>query len=434
MRAPEPAGCVLLLCDDPSQLARLARWIAATGHEVVTVSGADKFTLTEGDDLRFNLVVTDFNVDDEASRALLERLLSGDLFRATPALHVCRDLTLLGSWRRMNPSIAAVTIPAPPQAEDFQGRLRLAAELGRQKRESARHATSDELTGLPNRRTLLSRLEAEFARARRYRSPLSLALIDVDRLKEVNEHLGQSAGDAVIRKVGELIRQQVRHEDVPGRMGDDMFGIVLPGNRCRGAAVLANKVRTDAAESIVRHAGTEIAVRLSCGISTYPDNREIETPDDLVTQAITALRAAKARGGNRIFIDEEVLRKERPVVLVVDADSRLLDAAEDLLSLDDFDVVKVGTASTAMETMSLRQPDLLVLDLGMIDSAEGVALIDRVRHEFPGTRFPIIGLSADPAMDPERMLRLGVDRLITKPFSVSLLRSAARELLDDHRP
>lgn len=426
-------GHVLLLCDDRPQSEQLSRWIAAAGHEVVVLSGAEKFLMNEGDDLRVNLVVSDLDSDDPAVRALLDRLLGGDLFRAIPQVHVFRDLALMAAWRHANPQLAAYTIPAPPSPEDFQARIRLAAELGRLQRDLARHSTRDGLTTLPNRRYLLLRLEEELSRARRYRSPLSLGLIDIDRLKEVNDGHGQAAGDAVIRRVGELIRGQVRREDVMGRMGDDVFGVALPGNRYRGAATLANKIRTEAEETVLTHAGAEIAIRLSCGISTYPDNRNIKTADDLVATAETALREAKARGGNRVFIDEGVLRKERPVVLVVDGDARLLDLAEDLLSMDDFRVVKAESARTALATLKFKSPDLLVLDLAMFDDDGGVALIERVQGLFPGSRFPIIGLSGDPSADPEKIGRLGVDRFITKPFSVSLLRSAARELLDAYR-
>jgi len=427
------AGHVLLLCDDRPQSERLSRWIATTGHQVVVLSGAEKFLMNEGDDLKVNLVVSDLDSDDPAVRSLLLRLLAGDLFRAVPQLHVFRDLELMNTWRQNNPALSAFSLPSPPAAEDFQARVRLAAEIGRLQRELARYSTSDALTASPNRRYLLLRLEEEFSRARRYRTPLSLVLIDIDRLKEVNDRHGQTTGDAVIRRVGELIGGQLRREDVMGRMGEDVFGVVLPGNRYRGAAILANKIRTEAEETTLSYAGQDIAIRLSCGISTYPDNRTIKTYDDLVGTTETALTEAKKRGGNRVFIDERVLRQERPIILVVDADTHLLDLAEDLLALDDFRVVKAGTARTAMETLRFRLPDLLVVDLGMIDGDDGVALIERVQQAFPGSRFPIIGLSTDPAADPERFVRFGVDRFITKPFSVSLLRSAARELLDAHR-
>ena len=427
------AGHVLLVCDDRPQSDKLSRWIARAGYEVVVLSGAEKFLMHEGDDLRVQLVVTDLDSDDPDARVLLDRLLSGDLFRVVPQLHVFRDLELMSNWRLANPALAPYALASPPSAEDFEARLRLAAELGRLQRALALHTARDPLTSLFNRRHLLLRFEEEFSRARRYRTPLSIALFDIGRLKEVNAAHGQAAGDAVIRRVGELIRAQVRREDVVGRMGGDVFGVALPGNRYRGAAILANKIRTDAEEASISHGGVEIAVRVSCGISTYPDNRAIKTTDDLVATAEAALREAKARGGNRVFIDEAVLRMERRIVLVVDADTHLLDLAEDLLSLDDFRVVKAESAHAALLTLTAERPDLLVLDLGMVDPEGGVALIEKVQHIYPTRRFPIIGLSNDPDADPDVFARLGVDRFITKPFSVSLLRSAARELLEAPR-
>ena len=417
-------GHVLLLCDDRPQSERLSRWIEAAGLPVVVLAGQERFLLNEGDDLRVNLVVTDLDSDDPAARGLLDRLLAGDLFRAVPQIHVFRDLALMQSCLRANPALAAYAVPATPAAEEFQARVKLAVEVGRLTRELARHTTRDPLTSLANRRHLLSRLDEEFSRARRYHTSLSLALFDIDRLKEINDRQGQAAGDAVIRQVGELLARQVRREDIVGRMGDDVFGIVLPGNKYRGTAVLGNKIRTEA---------EEIGIRLSCGISTYPDDRTIQTGEDLVVHAENALREAKTRGGNRVFIDEGVLRRERPIVLVVDADARLLDLAEDLLSLDDFSVVKAETARTALETLRFRRPDLLICDLGLVDEDGGVALIERVQESSAGHRFPIIGLLSDPSPDPDRLSRLGVDRFITKPFSVSLLRSAARELVESHR-
>ena len=425
-------GHVLLLCDDRPQSEILSRWIATAGQEAVVLSGREKFLMGEGDDLTVNLVVTDLDTDDPEVRRLLERLVGGDLFRAIPQIHLFRDLALMRDMRQSHPWLVALSIPAPAAAEDFQARVRLAAEIGRMQRDLARHSTHDPLTAVPNRRYLLMRLDEEFSRARRYRTPVSLVLFDIDHLKAVNDAHGQAVGDLAIRRLGELIRSQVRREDVMGRMGEDVFGVVLPGNHYRGAAILANKIRTEAEETLLSHAGAEVPIRVSGGISTYPDNPGIASPNDLVGTAESALSEAKARGGNRVFIDEGVLKRERPVVLVVDPDKHLLDLAEDLLALDDLRVVKAETARTALATLRFRPPDLLIVDLGMSDPDEGT-LIERVQRLFPGARFPIIGLSPDPSADPERIVRLGVDRFITKPFSVSLLRSAARELLDAYR-
>jgi len=433
VRDPEN-GHVLLITDDRDRSDRLSRWIGAAGYEVVVLSGAETFLMNEGDDERVMLVVTDLDSDDPAVATLFERMLSGDLFRRVPQLHIFRDLTLLRSWREHNPARAAYSLAGPPEAEDFQARIKLAAEIGKLQRDLARHSIRDGLTGHFNRRYLLLRLEEEFSRARRYRTPLSLVFIDIDHLKDINDAHGQSAGDAVIRRVGALIREQVRREDVMGRIGEDVFGVLLPGNRCRGAAVLANKIRTEAEEASLIHDGAEIAIRISAGISTFPDNQALGSPDDLVRTAENALREAKRRGGNRVFIDEGALRRERQVILVADSDADLLDLTEDLLSLDEFRVVKASDATVALETLRFRQPDLLVLDLGLIDPEGGIPLIETVQRMFPESRMPIIGLSSDPQADPDRVQRLGVDRFITKPFSVSLLRTAARELLEVHRP
>jgi diguanylate cyclase (GGDEF)-like protein len=426
-------GHVLLLSDDQEDSLRLGRWIAAAGHEVVLLAGAEKFLLNEGDDERVDLVVTRLDADDPAVRALLERLIGGDLFRTIPQLHVFRDLALMRTLRARDPALAAFTIPAPPDPEDFQARVRLAVELGRLQRQFARHSVRDGLTGLMNRRYLLLRLEEEFSRARRYGTPVSLAVIDIDHVKEINDGHGQGAGDAAIRHVGRIIRSQVRREDAMGRLGGDVFGVVLAGNRFRGAATMANKIRTEAEEAILEYFGTEIAMRISAGVSTYPDNSGIATADDLVRVAEDAVRQAKARGGNRVFIDEGVLQKERQVVLVADPDTHLLELTEDLLALDDFRVVKAGTGRTALEALRVRPPDLVVVDLGMLEREGGVPLIEKIQQMYPGSRFPIVGLSSDGGADPEVLSRLGVDRFITKPFSLSLLRSAARELLDAYK-
>jgi diguanylate cyclase (GGDEF)-like protein len=419
------SGRVLLLTDDREGAVRLSRWIAGAGLEVVVVSGTEKFLMSSGDDESVHLVVTDLDTDDPAVRALLERLVGGDLFRSLPQLHVVRDLGLLARLRHTYPQLAGFTVPSPPEAEDFQSRVRLAAEIGRLRRESARHSIRDGLTGLVNRRYLLLRLEEEFSRSRRYRTPLSLAV--------VNDTHGLEAGDAVIRRIGQLLRGQMRREDVLGRIGEDVFGIVLTGNRFRGAAVFANKIRTEVQEFVFDYRDVEMQVTISAGITTFPDNPAIRTSEDLLRIAENALREAKTRGGNRVFIDEGVMKKERRVILVCDPDADLLDLTEDLLALDDFRVVKASSARTALETLRFRRPDLVVLDLTMSDPETGLPLVDSIQQLFPGSRFPIIGLSRDPEADPERLTRQGVDRFVTKPFSLTLLRSAARELLESYR-
>jgi two-component system, cell cycle response regulator len=427
-------GNVLLATDDREAGERLARWIGAAGERAVLLSGGEKFLLERGDDETVDLVVTDLDTDDPPARALLDRLLSGAVFAGVPQVHLFRDLSLRDDVLSRHPALAAVSLPSPPEASEFQARVRLAAEVGRLRRELQRSAIRDPMTGLFNRRYVLHRLDEEFSRARRYRTPLSLVLFDIDQLKAINDALGQTTGDSVIRRLAQVLRSQVRKEDVLGRVGEESFGIVLIGTRYRGAAVCANKVRSDTEEILLPYHGDHIQVRVSAGISTYPDNAVIDSGDDLIRTTENALAEAKARGGNRVFIDEGVLRKERRVVLVADPDPGLLDLAEDLLGLDDYRVVRADSARAVLETLRFRRPDLLILDLQMAEQDGNGVLLEKIQEMFPGARFPVIGLSREPGADPERLVRLGVDRYITKPFSLSLLRGIARELLEAYRP
>ena len=433
MQPVPPRGNVLVFSSDRESGERLSRWIAAAGEQPVVLSGPERVLVDTGDDESVDLVVTDLDPDDPSARRIFDRLLSGELFRRVPQIHVVRDLALRGELTRGSQVAHATTLLNPPEAGEFQARVALSAEIGRLRRALTGSAIRDPLTGLYNRHHLYYRLEEEFSRSRRYRTPLSLVLFDIDHLKRINDVLGQTSGDSVIHRVSEVLRHQVRREDILGRTGEESFGTVLPGNRYRGAAVFASKVRTHTEEILLRHEGSSFQIRVSAGISSYPDNRSIRTAEDLVRATENALAEAKVRGGNRVFIDEAVLRHERRVILVADADRSLLDLAEDLLSMDDYRVLRADSARTVIEALRYRRPDLLVLDLRMADADGGTPLIERIQELFPGSRVPIIGLSSDPSADPERLTHLGVDRFITKPFSLSLLRNVARELLDAYR-
>lgn len=433
MHPDPPHGNVLVLVEEADAGDLLGRAIAATGERPFVVKGGAKIPLASQHAETVDLVVTDLPTDGLAARSILKSLLAGEIFPSAPRIHLFRPGSAAGDPGAPRVDSAALSMPFPPDPAEFQVRVRLAAEIGRLRRELARTATRDPITGLSNRRSFLERLEEEFARARRYGTPLSLVLFDIDRLGTINHAFGHTTGDSVVQQFAGMVRAEVRREDLAGRLAGGILAVLMPGNGIRGAATFASKVRTDA-EGIVLQQGEEVhQVRISAGITTVPDSAPVPNVDRLVRCAERALAEAKARGGNRVFIDEEVLRHERRVVLIADPDPELLDLAEDLLTLDDYQVVRAESARTALETLRFRRPDLLVVDLHMADRQGGPPLIEQIQSLFPSAEFPIIGLSSDTRTSPDRLARLGVDRFITKPFSVSLLRGAARELLQRTR-
>lgn len=156
-------------------------------------------------------------------------------------------------------------------------------------------ASTDELTGLSNRRRFIEAFHMEMARVRRTSQPLSLLMVDVDHLKQVNDTHGHPAGDAAIRHVSEALRRGRRGTDVTARLGGEEFAILLPDTERMGAVKAAERIRRELAESEVPLVGT---VTVSIGVATAPE----ETSDEKVLLRISdeRLYAAKAAGRNQV--------------------------------------------------------------------------------------------------------------------------------------
>lgn len=423
-------GRVLLLVDDPERARNLVRWIGDCGEEAVVLSGREPLLLGRGEDDSIDLVVTQMDTDDPGVRVVLERLLDERLLSGVPKLHVIRDPAVHSIFRARGPAVASTAIAWPVDGEAFRSRVSLAAEVGRLRRELSRSSVRDQMTDLFNRRWVLRRLEEEFSRARRYRTPLSYLVLDVDHLRDVNDAHGEAVGDAVLRGVAKRLEGHVRREDVLGRCGEDSFGLLLPGNRCRGAAVLANKILAEIEEWSLGPGGPAVHVRLSAGISSFPASADVRSPDDLRRRTEAALARAKELGGGRVFIDEEVLRSERNAVLVLDADPVLRDLVAEVLAEEDLRVSKAACVEEAEAAVERGRPDLVVTEV------EAFANLDELRGFLDcvargaADRVPVIAMSRPPGLDHAETSRYGIDRFVTKPFSLSVLRALARELLD----
>jgi diguanylate cyclase (GGDEF)-like protein len=160
-------------------------------------------------------------------------------------------------------------------------------------------ATTDKLTGLPNRRALEKRLEGELSRGLRHQFRTTVALIDVDHFKLVNDTQGHAAGDRYLSMIGEALSQHVRALDVVGRWGGDEFLVILTMTSAAEALTFVNRLQAGVQEIASRHAeyGTST---LSFGIAEAP--RHGRTAPALLAAADAALYAAKHGGRNRVEI------------------------------------------------------------------------------------------------------------------------------------
>lgn len=159
-------------------------------------------------------------------------------------------------------------------------------------------ASTDPLTGLPNRRTLEDTLKRMVAQAARDLSPLSAILFDLDNFKTVNDVHGHEKGDEVLAAVGAVVSATVRESDVAGRSGGEEFLVILPGTDRAGAVVVAEKLRSALARVSV--AGVEQGLSASFGVATYP--ADASDPSSLLRCADRALYRAKSQGKNRVEV------------------------------------------------------------------------------------------------------------------------------------
>lgn len=178
--------------------------------------------------------------------------------------------------------------------QDITEHKNLLAEIERQ-------AHADYLTGLANRRHFMELAEQELSRAMRYGSPLSIAMMDIDHFKRVNDTYGHKTGDVVLQKLSQLCQATLREVDIIGRMGGEEFAIMLPETDGEKAAEVAERLRASIARAdIPLGTGLPLHFTVSIGIATLQGS-DVNV-DMLLNLADKALYEAKHSGRNRVRV------------------------------------------------------------------------------------------------------------------------------------
>ena len=172
-------------------------------------------------------------------------------------------------------------------------------------------ARVDPKTGLSNARHFAAVFDDELSRAERYERPLSLVMADLDLLRDINNTHGHLAGDAVLRGIADIFRQQLRQYDLPARFGGEEFCILLPETSPERAVEIAGRIRraVAAATFVVETADEPVRATISLGVAAYP--RDGTTTDALVNAADLAVYRAKLQGRNRV-VDAPAAAVDQP--------------------------------------------------------------------------------------------------------------------------
>jgi diguanylate cyclase (GGDEF)-like protein/PAS domain S-box-containing protein len=197
---------------------------------------------------------------------------------------------------------AAMTITPTAETDGHAGAVVVFRDLTEQKRMEAellRLATTDFLTGLPNRRRFLEQLDLELARLRRgVVSSAALLMLDLDHFKKVNDHYGHPAGDSVLQHFSAMLRESLRRVDTAGRLGGEEFAVVLAGSSMESACLYAERLREQVATTSFRSDHGPLKVTVSIGVTVLSDlDASVAVA---LARADLALYRAKSAGRNRV--------------------------------------------------------------------------------------------------------------------------------------
>ncbi|MDT7541516.1 MAG: hypothetical protein QOE33_1420 [Acidobacteriota bacterium] len=169
------------------------------------------------------------------------------------------------------------------------------SELRRSHEHERELARTDDLTGAVNRRSFFEAAQNEINRARRHRHPFSVAYMDVDNFKELNDTMGHAAGDDALRSVARAIRRDVREIDLVARLGGDEFVVLLPETNDEAARTVVNRVRANLDALAAREGWS---VTFSIGVVTW--TTPPRTVDTMIRHADDAMYEVKNTGKNRV--------------------------------------------------------------------------------------------------------------------------------------
>jgi two-component system cell cycle response regulator len=289
---------VNVLIADPSAATRrrMARVLGAAGHDVLQAGGAAQ-ALALCREHAPDVLVVDLAMCERDRLPVVDAVKAdAEVFRTAAVVVVAADIGVDAVRHQMRRGAQDVLV-APVRDAELVARVQSAGrtkilqeELVEQTKRIEQHLYEDPLTRLHNRRFLFSQLRALVSGARRHGRPLSVAIVDLDGFKGVNDRRGHAVGDGLLVAVADALRSGLRAEDAVGRLGGEEFLALLPDTGPSAAVRTAERLRA----SVAAADGPE-PVTASVGWATLEDD---EDADDLVRRADDALYEAKAAGRN----------------------------------------------------------------------------------------------------------------------------------------
>lgn len=421
-----PVARVLAVDDDPTMLAALQAVLDPGQFDLTTLDEPGRFWEVL-EQQRPDAVVLDAEMPGLNGVQLCRVLRNDPGWSALPVLFLTAN-TSPQTVEAMFAAGADDYVPKPITGPELVTRLRSRVERARLQR---RMGEVDGLTGLPNRRALLADGEQLFALARRNKQPVAVALVELDRLPELNQRYGYDAGDDALRALARLLRRSFSGEDAAGMWQGGRAVILMFGlSRLEGLERLARVLEAYREEDLGR---PDWRLSFSAGVAEFPaDGSDLAA---LVGAAEPRLAEARAAGGDRITATAPESASpvgEKVDVVLVDDDETL--GALLLHALDTrgwtTSWVQDGALAAELLTSGQLQARALLLDVGL-PGLDGHGLLRQLRDHgtLATTRVIMVTLRSSEAEILEA-LELGAFDHVAKPFSVPVLLHRVRRALE----
>ncbi|MGR3765761.1 diguanylate cyclase [Rossellomorea sp. NS-SX7] len=322
-------------------------------------------------------------------------------------------------------------IPKPFDLDEFIVRVKRQIDRKRQIEELV---LIDELTHVYNRKYLAQGYDQVKSIWNRRKEPSSIAVLDIDHFKKVNDRFGHLAGDNVLAEFGAFLKKNVRVQDTVIRYGGEEFVIIFPNTPVKDAYACLDRCRQDFSSLVFEDAGS---CTFSAGITEFTDPSK--PIDEWLRLADQALYEAKENGRNRVEIDSkstDIQHNKTIKVAIVDDDPIIRTVMRDIVSKlpaeknvkYDIKSFKDGAAFLEAEWHS-ESPCLVILD-GVMPKMDGLEVLERLRKREDSDRYKVLMLtSRSSEKDISRSLQLGADDYMTKPFKLLELEARLGQIL-----
>jgi len=292
---------LVLIVDDSPLVHHLLRTRLHDEDVRLEVAGDGKTAVRRAEETPPALILLDLSLPDCTGFDVLRRLKDSELTRDVPVIVISGRSDSRDKVQAFD--LGAIDyVTKPFDVTELRVRVRSALRISGLVQMLAQRAHIDGLTGLWNRAHFDTRWPDEISRARRYDHALSLAIVDLDHFKEINDTFGHPAGDAVLQGVGRLLHRVCRQGDVPCRYGGEELVIIMPDTPPPAAYHTAERIRIAIAELVwVRHPEH----RVTCSIGVVGSNRGCPlTAEQWLERADRCLYTSKQEGRNRTTLEE----------------------------------------------------------------------------------------------------------------------------------